>query len=306
MNGQDEHVDEPAQRDEEEEEEERRQHLADILERASAIHYSSPEAVTPNNGLNMNASRPTGNGFLRRERRDARTRLRRALLASSLGMPRQRTNAAQHVPIEQDGPQNEQELTLADLDRALNATYDYRYRPNMTADAGNAGHVDNNDEPHYTGHYSAPQLTTTSSLLMDTDEDDDGDDQTNSTNAAAQAGHGRGMTDDRARLRIMLLRGLAVPSTSLDISMGHSSDGGNNDFHHRSQNSHQQNQQHPPPHHVDATISLRTAIQRAHHDLVVLDDEFRGGPVPTRRRGRQRAAVRHGRGGTGRGTIIPS
>ena len=82
------------------------------------------------------------------------------------------------------------------------------------------------------------------------------------------------MTGDRARLRTMLLRGLAVPSTSQDIggNTGHSSTNTTGNFGLQQQH---RPPQPPPPHHVDATISLRTAIQRAHRDLVVLDDEFR-------------------------------
>ena len=82
------------------------------------------------------------------------------------------------------------------------------------------------------------------------------------------------MTGNRARLRAMLLRGLAVPSTSQDIggNTGHSSTNTTGNFGLQQQH---RPPQPPPPHHVDATISLRTAIQRAHRDLVVLDDEFR-------------------------------
>ena len=272
MNGydeSDEHLAQPYQ----EEEEERRHHLVDILERASAIHYSSPAtAVTPNDGLNMTARRPaTGNGFLGRdrERRDARTRLRRALLASSLGIPPRNANAARHVPQDDRQIPNEREdLTLDDLDRALNGTYDYR--PN------NAGDV---DEQRYNGHYSAPQLTTTSSLLTDTDEDEErSQQQPPSLQTAGQAPPGQQelMTGgDRARLRTMLLRSLAVPSTSQVIAgAGHSAAHTTTGNPEHEDHDHQQ---HPPlpPHHVDATISLRSAIQRAYHDLVVLDDEFR-------------------------------
>ena len=137
MNGydeSDEHLAQPYQ----EEEEERRHHLVDILERASAIHYSSPAtAVTPNDGLNMTARRPpNGNGFLgrERERRDARTRLRRALLASSLGIPPRNANAAQHVP--RDGrqiPNEREDLNLDDLDRARSRSPAPRSRSRLTS-----------------------------------------------------------------------------------------------------------------------------------------------------------------------------
>lgn len=272
MKGHDESDDQLAQPDEEEEE--RRQHLADILERAAAIPYSS--ATVTSNGLSMTARRPTGNGFLERERRVAQARLRRALLASSLGVPsqrRRRTNAAQYMPQVDQEPQNyEFELTLADLDRALNNTNDSQSRPNMTGTAGTAG---NNPayEPH-NGHYSAPQLTTTSSLLLDTDDDDEEEYQrpmrASQANFNGAQGQEESMLGDRARLRTMLLRGLAVPSTSQDIGTGHSTAI-------NSTGNYEHYQQHhpPPPHHVDNTISLRPAIQRAHQDLVELDEEFR-------------------------------
>jgi len=165
---------------------ERRRHLATILERAAAI---PPALATA--GMNGSQARysdgvgsgstidtpPPQRGAARRDVH-ARGRLRRALAASSSSQGPAR--APPRTPLQEffgdSADADAQELTLAELEKSLNGTYDYR------------AHAPNNDNDIW--HWSAPELTTTSSLLLDTDETE---------------------TDDR-HLRAVLLRSFAVPA----------------------------------------------------------------------------------------------
>ena len=161
---------------------ERRRHLAAILERAAAIPPAP--ATAGMNGSQARYSDGVGSGSTidtpppQREaaQRDvhARGRLRRALAASSSSQRPAR--APPRTPLQEfdSADADAQELTPNDLETSLNGTYDYR------------AHAPNNDND--IGHWSAPELTTTSSLLLDADETG---------------------TDDR-QLRAVLFRSLAV------------------------------------------------------------------------------------------------
>ena len=166
---------------------ERRRHLAAILERAAAI---PPAPATA--GMNGSQARysdgvgsestidtpPPQRGAAPRDVH-ARGQLRRALAASSSSQRPAR--APPRTPLQEfdSADADAQELTPNDLETSLNDTYDYR------------NHAPNNDND--IGHWSAPELTTTSSLLLDADETE---------------------TDDR-QLRAVLFRGLAVPALTL-------------------------------------------------------------------------------------------
>jgi len=154
---------------------ERRWHLAAILERAAAIPPAlATESQARHNdgagsGSTIDAS-PPPRGAARPDVH-ARGRLRRALAAfSSQGLTR--------APLRRElYDRDAQELTLADLETSLNDTYVNRI------------HAPNNNNDIW--HSSAPELTNTSSLLLDTDETE---------------------TDDRLQLRAVLFRSLAVPA----------------------------------------------------------------------------------------------
>jgi hypothetical protein len=189
----------------------------------------------------------------------ARARLRRALAAASqsrhVAPPRTplqefytssgepAAEIAGDAEAEAEADADAQELTLADLERSLNDTaYDYRT------------YAVSNDDDNI-GHWSAPELTTTSSLLLDADETEETEGQLEAGGAVppSMLPSPAGVTDpdDRARqLRAVLFRSLAVPALTRPSSS-----------------------QPPPLHHRH---SLRRAIARSHRDLVRdRDGEFR-------------------------------